>query len=202
MPVAQSKPVVIVQKHFTSSKMEFNHESDQYDLCLDGKFVNVSLEAPELHKVGVKPYNVLRINPKGYGSLLACEEGGDIPLEQEAIQDIIDSIPVQEEVDKTIQQLGLSPKKAKQLSGLRKVTVSSLINIRDNLETSNLDSIKKHIEVCSFLKITDEKFIDLTSQLHHVIREYGKCSQKESNLTIPEDSAYHMNKLALLGIAD
>ena len=182
--------------------MEFNPDKGEYQLVLNDKFINVELEAPELSKTGNMAYTVLRINKKGYGNLMTLEEWQNLPTNGESIQDVIDSIPTREEVEKTIIQQGMPPKKSKQLLDLRKVTVGALIHVKDNLETVDVNDLRKYIESCSFLKVADEKFMDLVAQLHHVIRKYGRCSEKESNLEIPADSAYHMNKLHRLGIKD
>lgn len=183
---------------FKKSAITFNPNTEEQSLKLDGSFVEVSLEAAELRKIGNEAVTVLWINEKGYGSLLTPEQWEDMRGHGDSIQTIIDSIPTREEVENN--NLNLTPEKTKQLLGLRKVTASSLITIRDNIATASLDSIRKHIDLCSFLDVTDEAFMDLVSQLHHVVRQFGTCSDKEKLLTIPRDSPYHMNKLHMLGI--
>ena len=132
--------------------MEFNPAKGEYQLVLNDKFINVELEAPELSKTGNKTYTVLRINEKGYGSLLTPEQWEGMRGHGDSIQTLIDTIPTREEVENC--DLNLTPEKTKQLLGLRKVTVGSLIKIRDNIATANLDSIRQHIDLCSFLKVS------------------------------------------------
>ena len=183
---------------FKKSSIQFNPATKEHSLNLDGEFIEVSFEAPELWKIGNKEVTVLWINEKGYGSLLTPEQWEGMRGHGDSIQTLIDTIPTREEVENC--NLNLTPEKTKQLLGLRKVTVSSLIKIRDNIATANLDSIRQHIDLCSFLKVSDAVFMDLVSQLHHVVRQFGTCSDKEKSLTIPSDSPYHMNKLHMLGI--